>query len=59
MFKKNKSNQKVASKVATSKSLTPEVVSTFVKLAHKIQSSKSSGQVVKINGKYFRVRELG
>ncbi|MBD8084090.1 hypothetical protein [Chryseobacterium caseinilyticum] len=39
--------------------LTPETESAFVRVAHKISSSNSKSQVVKIGNKFFRVKELG
>lgn len=47
-------------KQKTSRSiLGPEAGSAFVKVAHKISSNKTTSQVIKINGKFFRVKELG
>lgn len=39
--------------------LSPEAGSAFVRVAHKISSNKTKSQVIKINGKFFRVKELG
>ena len=36
-----------------------ELGSAFVRIAHKIRSSESQGQLIKIDGKYYRVKELG
>ncbi len=38
---------------------TPETESAFVRVAHKISSSNSKSQIVKIGDKFFRVKELG
>jgi hypothetical protein len=37
----------------------PEVGSALVRIAHKLSSKSSEGQVVKLGEKYFRVKELG
>jgi hypothetical protein len=38
---------------------TPEFSSELIKLSHKISSTTSKPQLIKIGEKYFRVRELG
>lgn len=38
---------------------TPEFSSELIKLSHKINSTTSKPQLIKIGEKYFRVRELG
>lgn len=37
----------------------PELSSGLVKVAHLIKSNTSETQIVKINNKYYKVRELG
>lgn len=37
----------------------PEIGSGLVRIAHKIVSTSSQTQLVKIGERYFRVRELG
>ena len=37
----------------------PEIGSSIVRIAHKISSTSSETQLVKIGDKYYRVRELG
>jgi len=37
----------------------PEIRRAIVRIAHKIKSSKSQGQLVKINDHFFRIKELG
>lgn len=46
-------------KTMEAKGKKPEFASAFVRVAHRIQSNVSSAQVLKINGKYYRVKELG
>lgn len=53
-----KSAQKLKTK-PTKTTLGPEAGSAFVRVAHKISSSITKSQVIKINGKFFRVKELG
>ena len=53
-------NLKTKSTVKGSSVLTsPELKSAFVRLSHRIDSHKTNGQVVKLEGRYFRVKELG
>ncbi|MCY1378701.1 hypothetical protein D9M69_663580 [compost metagenome] len=37
----------------------PDTERAFVRVAHKISSDRSKSQVIKIEGKYYRVKELG
>lgn len=37
----------------------PEMSSELVRISHKISSTTSKPQLIKIGDKYFRVRELG
>ena len=37
----------------------PEIGSGLVRIAHKISAVSGESQLVKIGGRYFRVRELG
>jgi CRISPR/Cas system-associated endonuclease Cas1 len=37
----------------------PEVSSAMVRIAHKLSSNSTKGQVVKIADKYYRIKELG
>lgn len=39
--------------------MSPEAGSAFVRVAHKISSNKTNTQVIKIDGKFFKVKELG
>jgi hypothetical protein len=43
----------------TSKVNTPEVGSAIVRIAHKLSSNNSKGQLVKIEDRYYRIKELG
>lgn len=45
-------------KVSTAKK-SPELSSAVVRISHKIKSRSSNGDIVKIEGKYYRMRELG
>jgi hypothetical protein len=37
----------------------PEIGGKLVRLSHKLNSSSSKSQVIKVGDKYFRVKELG
>lgn len=41
----------------SSKTNTPEIGSALVRIAHKLSSSNSEGQVVKLGDKYYRIIE--
>jgi hypothetical protein len=41
------------------KDVSPELGSALVRVAHKLGSNQSKSQIVKIEGKFYRVKELG
>ena len=43
----------------STKTRTPELGSALVRIAHKLSSSTSKVQVVKLGDKYYRIKELG
>jgi len=51
--------QKMKGTKHTSMINTPEMGSALVRIAHKLSSSKSEGQIVKLGDKYYRIKELG
>lgn len=57
MFSLGKSKDSKTSKKVFSPS--PKVSSTIVRMAHKVSASTSSNQFLKIEGKYYRIKELG
>lgn len=51
--------KKGETKNGAKKVYSPEIGSAIVRIAHKISSNNSKGQVVKIENKYYRIKELG
>lgn len=55
----SRKTQKVNGTKQSFKTNTPEIGSALVRVAHKLSSNSSQGQVVKLGEKYYRIKELG
>jgi len=55
----NRFIQWLLNKLTKNKFRTPEFSSELVRLSHKVSSTTSKAQIIKICGKYFKIKELG